>query len=269
MAAVSITTAFGSTPSYWTSLARSVVGSTWAGIRDGAGTGGGSQSAGPLLGTGSTAGRYTILYNWDFVFDMSDYLMLGITSATLSMAVKNSVTSTTLWATDAGNGIAICGQRETTRGTSIAVSNYQEVHAGAVAGTEYCTRVPWSSLPGAGGGTQVWTFNAAGLAYLNSVNSKTYNKGYCFLGGVWGGIVDGLTPTSDGVNRVQRVDPLTFGGTTQATLSLGYSTSAPKVGTALAGSTRTILGSQISISNTWRTIIGAQINIGDTWRTIV
>ena len=61
-----------------------------------------------------------------------------------------------------------------------------------MSGVEYATRIPSTSI--VTGNTVTFTFNATGLAYLNSVKNKANLPGYALFGIVWGGQVDNITP---------------------------------------------------------------------------
>ena len=254
----------------WTTCGRSVAdpGEAWATLRDGANTYGAlNRSGGPLIDTGTTIGNIKSNSAINIGINLTDYDLVTFTGATLEWECENSVTSTTLFATDAANGIALVGQRESVRGQNLNVTDYTEIMNAAVAGTEYATRIPWSGLPGAGGGTETWTFNANGVAYLNSVHNKAYNAGYAYLGLCWGGIVDGLTPLSDGVNRTQRVDPKD--NNNDMTLTLTYTHSAQPVQINIGDYLRVATGAKINISNAWKEVVEIKINIGDAWKDVI
>lgn len=270
MATTSLVTSFQSSPNYWTTYTRSVpAGEPFNDMLNGAGTGGGSQSGSLLISNSSGTPSYATLCSlFDIAFDLRETQLLTITSATLSFNCKNStVTGLLNWLSDADNGVTVTAQRESVRGVNLSSPlYYAEVQAGRA--TEYATSIPWSSLPGATGSVETWTFNSAGLAYLNSVATKTYNPGYAFLALQWKGNVAPIAPIADGANRFQRLDPVTAGGADQMTLTLGFDPSTTAMAVNVGDTWKAVAGAKINVSNSWRTISEVGVNIGDVWKDV-
>jgi len=210
---------------------------SWATIISSVGT---ELSSIHVLADGSTSGLYTRYISCDIGFNLQDYSLLNVASATLAFRIA-SLSGTNDWATEAQGGLALVGQRESTRGVNAAVSDATEIHYSAINTGDIANRINYSDLVD---GTWItFTFNAAGIAYLNTLSTKTYNPGYAYFGVVFGGVVDGVTPAWNSASRsVRFTDGIVF----PPTLTLNF-TEGNAVG-------------QINIGDSWKPIVGAQIN---------
>ena len=152
-------------------------------------------------------------------------------------------------------------QRESIRGLNSSTTNFYEIYYGGSSYGDMTNRLPTSGFSvGAWSG---WTFNSTGLAYLNSVNTKTYHKGYAMLGLDLSNVFDSESATwvSNDTYGVSFTTPYLY---------LVFDTTTPPASLQYGpGSPNAIVGAYISVSGTWRYIVEAKIAIGGTWRDIV
>ena len=195
----------------------------------------------------------------DIAIDLREYLLLmpGLTGALLYFTgCSYSQGSGKTWFPTTLN---ISGQRETTRSTALALSNYGEIYNGAFGGTAYSSDMNLTDFSG----NIIFTLNTAGLDYLKSVGTKTYNPGYAFLSLLFGNQITN-TPPSTPLSAA--AEQYSFTG---AYLFMYYDDAFPAVGINYGPSGfQTILGGKINVSNSWKTISEIKINVGDSWEDI-
>lgn len=232
------------------------------------------SSAGTSIG-GSYGGEVKLyfrdgffIYNsWlDIVFNLQEFAMLPeITAASLSIRrYTTEETDGNVFPTDNAAGIALVGQRETVRGVGASVANYAEIYQGVSSG-ELANRIPWSTLlAGPSNETFTFTLNAAGLAYLNSVHSKSDLPGYAIFGVVQGGVVDGAAPTAPG--------PYEYGWQAQisnasfVTISLTYS-SGDTIRINVGDTWKDVCGIYLNQTGAaWQAVTDLNLNVADTWK---
>lgn len=267
----------GSTPSYVAHDGRGVSGSgeTWSTLLNGAGTSG-SGSFGGVASIWNTEaytsyGYFNGLYGTDLVIDYRDYMHLNVTAAYFEIVcVANLATPLVYpWTTDTLNGFSWTLQDETTRGINWqAGTTWQECIDGAVGGTQITTLVPFSSLPTSYTATQ-WHFNSAGLAYLNSIRSKTYNPGYLFATGQWGGVIYNVEPLFPyPPSKLATSMHLYVQDPKQINLVLTYSGSNPTIGVPIGSTQKAVSGMKVNISNVWKDVVESKVQVGGAWKDV-
>lgn len=205
------------------------------------------------LSCSTTASKYDNLYRSMLVFDMDSGIIprhtIRITGATLKLKRQNDLTSASLWSTDSDRGFSLCSIDETLKTTvnSDNPEDYSTIYGGM---TEYTTRVNRSTIA-ANDTWYTWTFNTAGIDYLNSVRYKALFTGYAMFGFVFGGEIDGATPlwSSAKDDWVMFYDADDVGN--EPYLTITYEPIC-----------------QINIGDVWKDVWEAYINIGDTWKDV-
>lgn len=216
-----------------------------------------------VLADGATTGLYTRYCSCNIGFDLRDYSLLNVASATLSLKLSEAYGSND-WATEAQGGLALVGQRESIRGVNAAVGDATEIYDSAVNTGDLANRVNYSDLVAH---TYItFTFNATGLAYLNSLSTKTYNPGYAYFGIVFGGVVDEVAPAWYYGNRVVRfTDGIVFPPTLTLTFTDGDAVGQINIG----DSWKPIVSAQINQSGVgWNYVSDINLNIADTWKDV-
>jgi len=191
---------------------------------------------------------YSALRHGNLGYDLRDLGFINsFTSAYLYLRVRNR-TSTNFFSTDAAGGAALVGQNEASRGgVDKSINDYLAIYQAR--GTEFSTRIPWSSITETDIHYQTMNFNASGMSYLNSVFTKPYFKGYAYFGLIFGGIVDGVSPTV----------PTTYSC---------YQTAFEVLNADLVLNWSGNTGHYINIGDSWKEVAGGLINIGDEWKGI-
>lgn len=214
-----------------------------------------------VLADGATAGLYTRYSSCNVGFDLRDYSLLNVASATLAFRLS-SASGGNDWATEAQGGLALVGQRESTRGVNATVGDATEIYYSAVNTGDLANRINYSDLVA---GTYItFTFNGTGLAYLNSLSTKTYNPGYAYLGVVFGGVVDAVAPTWNSGNRIVR---FTNGVVFPPTLSLTFTDGDASAQINVGDAWYPIVGAQINQSGVgWNYVSDIDLNIADAWK---
>ena len=193
-------------------------------------------------------------------FDMSDYSLLTITGGRINF--KHFATfATGLWGTAAGDSITLVSQRETVRGAAPAGTDYLDIYDGAVNGTEFTdTRLPISGL--VANTDYSIEFNAACVAYLNTVAAKTDLSMTAFMGLVFGGMADDTDPS-----------PLVYGVDNSLSLYPTYSveldyTSSPVL-INIGDAWKNVASAQVNATGVaWKYISDVNVNVGDDWKDI-
>ena len=240
-----IATNGGSTPPYVSMVARLTPASSWSNMVTYPGT----YSGGPggimfTWGGGDGDTPYiNSLYHTDVVFNLSSLGSAVITAASITITT-NSTTFANYFQNDwDAAGIALVGQNESIRvGTTPNNVNYDAIYQGRT--NEYANRV--SRIDLASGTTHVYTFNTAGLAYLNTVNTKGTLQNYALFGLCYGAVPDGVSAVvaGSGSDVAAWIDSVTLNITTQASFG------------------------KINIGDAWKEVDEIKINIGDTWKNV-
>ena len=242
---LSATNAGAGSPPYTSYPYRNVGTTSWSTLISSAGThssGGGEVNFNWYTGT-FNAHRVTCM-----CWDLTDLNFLTFTSAQIGFSsVGNGFAPVNQFSTDSAGGAALVSVNENYATLIGSASNYNAVYRGRT--TEYGTsRILHSAIPNNYNRYNYsYTLNASGLSYLNSVKSKSLNKGYAFFGIILGGVVDGIAPSASS-NHV------TLQSIGSMKLTLNYTT----------GTT----GMQINVGDSWKDVAGASINVGDEWKPV-
>ena len=215
------------------------------------------------------ADDYSFFGCTDIVADLSDYSMLTCSGGSIWVWCSYHGYRDALWgAGSANNEWTLCMQNEDVRGLAPAYVNYQECIQGANGpGTTYSDARFDSTVDQANGGAGQYLefpFNAAGLAYINSLGTKTYMETTALFTIVPYGVVAGVAPTwIDGSSR----NRAQF---SEVWVELEYDDTAQtmQVNPGSPDAWKNVQNSKINISGSWRQIVEAKINIGDAWKDI-
>ena len=247
---------------------------SWSTIKNAAtANGGGGTTLLTGITQGSTTDEWYNLALLDISIDVRElsFILPTITDAWIGFSagyLTQYASGTNFWPTAAQRGLTVTKQRRSVRGVNRAFTNFPEIIYGAENYTELATRVPDSSLPTSG--TEYWfNLNATGLAHIQGLNNETDNPGY-FLGSLmWGGIVDGVTPTWGVSNGWCQWSNPTDGWVSLCVETGGGSSSV--VGVTRAGPTgnREVVGGQIQVSGAWRDITEIKVQHGGVWKDVV
>ena len=227
----------------------------WSTIVNSVGTSAGVGVECRLLAS-STSNQYSTNKNIIAGFDLlNDIGRAGwrITSGYIAMYMQYESSSGALWSTDSQRGIACIAIDESVK-SGLTVSTTEDYDA---------TRIPRSGLTAAG--WKYWNFNAAGLAYLNSVPHKAVKTGSAWFGFVFGGQADNVTPTWVSVKDEQFI----FYDANDA----GYE---PRIYLEIEPLCKINIGdvwknaweAKINIGDTWKTVQEIQVNVGDVWKDL-
>lgn len=139
-----------------------------------------------------------------------------------------------------------------------AYTDYQAILAGS--GTAIASGINHSSLTN-GGYTQ-FSLNASGLAYLSTVLSKSTFPGYAFMGFMFVGDVNNVTPTwgSSGADVNANIGDT---GGFQTYLTFEYD---EMVKINIGDAWKVVDEIQINVGNVWKDVDELNINIGDVWK---
>jgi len=246
-----------STPSYWRGVSRAAGNETWASIRDGAGTAG-SQTAMLTCSCASSSNRWYSLKRVEGVFDFTQYdRMAQVTAATLKVNV-NSISGAPDWDHNTYDGFLLTYQNESLR-TNInsTVSNMRALRTGTA-----ISSLPWSTVGTTG--DKYLVFNSTGIAYLNTLFSKPYFKGYVTLGLMFYGDYVNVTPTwktgAAGLITVQLYRTPTL------TLTVNDSAVRMNVNDDWKNSYES---PQVNIGNSWKKVNNVYVNVGNAWKTVL
>jgi hypothetical protein len=183
------------------------------------------------------------LYHTDVVFNLSSLGSATITAASITIST-NSTTFANYFQNDwNAAGIALVGQNEAIRvGNTPNNINYDAIYQGRT--NEYANRITRIDL--VGGTNHTYTFNTAGISYLNTVNTKGTFTNYAMFGLCYGAVPDGVSAvvTGMGSDVAAWIDSVELNITTQASFG------------------------QINIGDSWKEIEELKINIGDEWKTV-
>lgn len=196
--------------------------------------------------------------------DLRDYAMVTFSAGSIAIRVDstNYAIGDLLWGgVSSRDSVVVSGMNEDVMGVNWSTTvNYLEICQGFGAIGDYSNRNLITTMPV--GGTSTFTLNSAGISYLNTVNTKTYNPGYAYFSLIWGGQSDGVAPTTANA----RSQYVSWDFATLCTVTLTFTSSI-----------------QINVGDTWREVIGVQINqsgsswvyatelninVGDTWKDI-
>jgi len=237
----------GTTPPYATLVGYMNTKSSWANIISTDGNYSGPGTPAVMFGWGGGDGDLPWigpLYHVDMVFNLSSLGSKVITAATITMTTNSTTPMNWFYGVDAWAGIALVGQDETYRvGTTPATDDYKAIYQGRT--NEFAQRITRNELIGSTSHT--FTFNSAGLAYLNTVNTKGLWTNYACLGICYGAIVDGGMPNlsiPSGSEVAAYFPAITLNLTTGASFG------------------------QLNIGDAWKDIEEVKINIGDTWKDV-
>lgn len=250
-----------SSGSYGKQIAYVVPGSaeSWASVIAANGTNGGTplvnysyvdSTPGPQ---GFTSHRFA-----DFVFDLSEYNLVTFTSAIVVLGVSLiSMSFGNQFSTDAAGGLALIRADETQRGNSFAITNYQALIDGAAAHGEMANRFDYTEVSHQ---SALFTLNATGLTYLNSVKSKSDMLNHAGFGVCFGGIVDSDTPTPPDAQGVMQYQ------LSSCALSLNWTSPSP-VQINVGDVWKDAVGMQINqTGSAWQAVEDIDINVGDVWK---
>jgi len=206
------------------------------------------------LQAGASSNQWIRMSRVNIALDLSAYSGLTWTSATLEFT-PSTLINQNVWGSSNRDSVALCGQRETIRGQNTSAQDYYEIYYGSNT-REFASRLPISGM--SVGVKSTFTFNAAGIAYLNSVSSKPNFPGIAYLGMLFGGNVDSATPTwkSGTWMATVRMD-------TTVVFTLNYaSTYKVNVGNTWRDASEV----KINVGDSWKTVSGISVNVGDSWK---
>lgn len=210
--------------------------------------GGGNLTASPsvyLDGHNTSTGLYVLCHYLDMVWDFRSLRFANFTAATVHLTISNWYPGNN-YPSDAAGGFALVGQDDATRVSQHSNhSNFRRIYNGSqFSNPEFAPRINYSAIGGSGS-TLNYTLNSYGLAYLNSVATKSALTGYCCLGLIFGGIVDGTAH-----NWVS--------GTNHQGAYFN------------AGSIDLIFESKVKVNvgNVWKDVTEVEVNVGDSWKTV-
>lgn len=193
------------------------------------------------LQTRATPGEWSRMSRIQVALDLTSYSSYTWTAATLEFT-PSTVTNQSPWGSSNRDSVALCGQRETIRGQNTSAQDYYEIYYGSNT-REFASRLPISGM--SVGVKSTFTFNAAGIAYLNSVSSKPNFPGIAYFGMLFGGNVDSATPTwKSGFLATVRMD-------TTVVVNLTYASDY-----------------KINVGNTWKDVTEVKVNVGDSWKDV-
>jgi len=251
----------GSVPSYTAQVARNNVGlETRTQMFSGKGAYTGSTQV-KLSANNSNPGYYERGEYGDFVFDLRAFKFVTFTAASMTFT-SSSPSSYNFWpGNDNAGGMALVGQRETVRSETKSASNYQEIYQGAITpGLEYANRLPKSSF--GSGNNMTFTYNAAGISYLNTVKSKSNLRGYALFGWVLGGIVDNVAPTWAAGSHYVRP-----WGIYPIDINLTFNVSSAHY-INIGDSWKQVTGGLLNVGDEWKMLDDIDINVGDVWKNV-
>ena len=196
----------------------------------------------------------------DAVWDLRPYILSQITAASISFGVQ-SIFGYPPFATDTQRGLALFSQLESGRNSvNHTSSNFYAIYNHSKFGNTYkmATTIPYSTVIAGGGGTKTFTFNATGLAYLNSVPTKPTFPGYAIFGIAHDGEAIATPTWTNGASSTLHI----YGS---PTLSL---TMNNKLRINISNNWREAYVMKINVGNVWRDASELGINISNAWRYI-
>jgi hypothetical protein len=218
---------------------------------------------------GMTSNNYRVVDCIQACIDLRDYNMLEFTSAKLNMTSSGKSTSGDthdFWTDDDANGIAVVTQLNDGLGRDLTSQNtdLEDIiqGAGSPGVIELVDRQAWSTIP-ARYVSLSWSFNSAGLAYINTLNQKASDRwpGYFFFSFVWGGMVDSTAPDNWATDKEHEFNV----GRLQ--LELTYDETSQPIVINVGDDWKVVQSMQQNVSGSaWKEVTDLNINVGDVWK---
>jgi len=262
----------GINPSYASTVNRYYspgAGANLSNIMHGAGNSMSSGGSGVALSCYRDSGNTGNFYNAgriDIILDLRDYMMLfPISSAIMYGRVGSlpyGVDSFRNIYTNPDN-VALVRSRETYSGASLPshANHYYEIYYGGFSfGAMSATRHLFQNH--VTGTWMAWTLNSAGLAYLNSVPTKSTYPGYAWFGLMFGNDIDGEggLPWNNNMIREVQYDYIL--------LRMTYNSTSPATRIKVGGAWHIVRSVQVKQNGVWKYVNTVDVKVG-TWKDVV